>query len=468
MTLGFSDGSNSNWTVKDAEGYYLNDDQMQNSTHVRTIDLSSLAGKTVNSLNFTDEADTAAGSWAIIYEQVSLVSTDGTVFPIYTGQTSSPVSSISSAAGVSGTGSSIDNNRGHAIYPTLTTTYYSADHLGSARMITSGNGYPVWAGVFAPFGREVNPQITMNTYKFTDDEHDSESNLEHTWFRQLSSTEGRWISPDPYSGSMDLGNPQSLNRYAYVNNNPVNATDSTGLICDDCDRGDRAFDLWVSQWGGGGGNCTLNGMSLDCGTAYGFVDSGAAIVCPNGDCSIFQKSFVKSNGAIYNIVAGVNGLVWMHNGEELGSKDLDELGLLSDVAVDARALIDEAKSNLSRRCNNKFGKVIPKYTKQSFFKSLMNTSIKQYPLGTPNIPPHLFGAAAETLVNEVGRPILLLPNFYRLSRTTQSFTLVHEGIHHFTGWTDSQVFQRFSSFGLTQMNNFGTSEITDWIQGGCK
>ena len=60
---------------------------------------------------------------------------------------------------------------------------------------------------------------------FTDDPHDSESNLEHTWFRQLSASEGRWLSPDPYMGSMDIGDPQSLNRYAYVLNNPVNYWD---------------------------------------------------------------------------------------------------------------------------------------------------------------------------------------------------------------------------------------------------
>jgi hypothetical protein len=40
---------------------------------------------------------------------------------------------------------------------------------------------------------------------------------------------GRWMSPDPYMGSMDLNNPQSLNRYTYVGNNPLNWTDPEGL-----------------------------------------------------------------------------------------------------------------------------------------------------------------------------------------------------------------------------------------------
>jgi hypothetical protein len=36
--------------------------------------------------------------------------------------------------------------------------------------------------------------------------------------------------PDPYDGSMDLGNPQSLNRYAYVANEPTNHIDPLGLF----------------------------------------------------------------------------------------------------------------------------------------------------------------------------------------------------------------------------------------------
>ena len=32
------------------------------------------------------------------------------------------------------------------------------------------------------------------------------------------------MSPDPYNGSYDLSNPQSLNRYSYVGNMPVGFT----------------------------------------------------------------------------------------------------------------------------------------------------------------------------------------------------------------------------------------------------
>jgi RHS repeat-associated protein len=58
-------------------------------------------------------------------------------------------------------------------------------------------------------------------------ERDTETGLDPTMFRILSSTQGRWLSPDPLAG--DVTNPQSLNRYAYVLNNPINLTDVLGL-----------------------------------------------------------------------------------------------------------------------------------------------------------------------------------------------------------------------------------------------
>ena len=60
-------------------------------------------------------------------------------------------------------------------------------------------------------------------------EHDGESYSEHATFRQYSSTEGRWMSPDPYDVSYDPSNPQSLNRYSYVLNNPFTLKDPLGL-----------------------------------------------------------------------------------------------------------------------------------------------------------------------------------------------------------------------------------------------
>jgi hypothetical protein len=44
------------------------------------------------------------------------------------------------------------------------------------------------------------------------------------------------MSPDPYDGSYDATNPQSLNRYSYVLNNPLSLFDPLGLT--DCNHGE--------------------------------------------------------------------------------------------------------------------------------------------------------------------------------------------------------------------------------------
>ena len=71
---------------------------------------------------------------------------------------------------------------------------------------------------------------------FSDLERDAESGTEHAQFRNYASAQGRWLSPDQYSGSYDVTNPQSMNRYAYVLNNPMSFTDPSGLGPDDGDN----------------------------------------------------------------------------------------------------------------------------------------------------------------------------------------------------------------------------------------
>ena len=66
--------------------------------------------------------------------------------------------------------------------------------------------------------------------RYTGKERDVESGLDYFKYRMYASNMGRWMSPDP-SGltHADLGNPQSLNLYNYVGNNPLSRTDLDGL-----------------------------------------------------------------------------------------------------------------------------------------------------------------------------------------------------------------------------------------------
>ena len=105
-------------------------------------------------------------------------------------------------------------------------TWYFGDHLGSSRVVWSING--VDNSDYYPFGGErVITSGAGNQYKFTTKERDSESGLDNFGARYNSSSMGRFMSPDPLGGRMI--DPQTLNKYSYVRNNPINFTDPTGL-----------------------------------------------------------------------------------------------------------------------------------------------------------------------------------------------------------------------------------------------
>jgi len=72
------------------------------------------------------------------------------------------------------------------------------------------------------------PQNSRQGYGLT--ETDSATGLDHTWFRKNENRAGRWTSPDPYKGSMSLGSSGSFNRYSYVENQPTNFVDPSGLL----------------------------------------------------------------------------------------------------------------------------------------------------------------------------------------------------------------------------------------------
>ena len=70
----------------------------------------------------------------------------------------------------------------------------------------------------------------MNYPFLTSYERDSETGLDYFLARYLSSTQGRFISPDPLLASGIPGTPQSWNRYTYCINNPLLFVDPDGLI----------------------------------------------------------------------------------------------------------------------------------------------------------------------------------------------------------------------------------------------
>jgi RHS repeat-associated protein len=222
-------GTWTNWSLTDQDGQIINSDTTQNAWHDRVVDLTPIAGQTLQNMFLVGDGQTGVGSWDEYFADMAIIQPDGTVVSIYN-EGSGQTYSVWATNGVTNQAFAMETVS-YPFWPAQSTHYYLGDHLGTARMEFAGGGWPVWSEDFAPFGQEISPQATPNNYKFTGLERDAEgnSNLDHAQFRQYSSAMGRWVSPDPYDGSMDISNPQSLNRYTYVGNEPLNGTDPSGL-----------------------------------------------------------------------------------------------------------------------------------------------------------------------------------------------------------------------------------------------
>ncbi|MBQ4838461.1 FG-GAP-like repeat-containing protein [Pseudoalteromonas luteoviolacea] len=122
-----------------------------------------------------------------------------------------------------------------------TTRYILDDHLGSTHVIADSNGRSVQVMSFDVFGArrdaktwardfsDTSKFTSMITLRgFTGHEQIDEVGLVHMGGRIYDPILGRFLQADPMVQAPE--NIQSLNRYSYVVNNPLNKTDPSGYI----------------------------------------------------------------------------------------------------------------------------------------------------------------------------------------------------------------------------------------------
>ena len=105
--------------------------------------------------------------------------------------------------------------------------YFHKDHLGSSTVMTNASGLSVETSEYLPYGRNRDQSGTsVSDYKFTDQELDTSTGLYNYDARLYDPVVGRFISAD--SIVPDIYNPQDLNRYSYVRDNPLLYIDPDG------------------------------------------------------------------------------------------------------------------------------------------------------------------------------------------------------------------------------------------------
>jgi RHS repeat-associated protein len=233
-----------------------------------------------------------------------------------------------------------------AFYDSGSLHFQHQDWMGTEQARTSYNGSTEGIYTSLPWGDEYSASGSDNDpYHFAQLDRDSESDTHHAQFRQYSSTQGRWMSPDPYNGSYDAGNPQSLNRYSYVLNNPLSMTDPSGqdqVACDDFAI--TCFDGGGGVGGGGGGDTVTIGTVLqsvdvtttplppiDIPTIWNWITAGIPNLPSSGGYSaagsnpapapsegFFHSRFCSAASDLLNLASATNATVGAGAGGSVG------------------------------------------------------------------------------------------------------------------------------------------------------
>jgi RHS repeat-associated protein len=134
-------------------------------------------------------------------------------------------------------------------------SYFVNDRMGSTAFVVDGSGTVQEELTYEPFGSEVSgtSQPDVARYSYTQQERDSESGLMNYGGRMYNPALRRFLQADPWMG--DIRNPQSLNKYSYVMNNPLKYDDPTGEIPVDTvwDAGVTTYDV---------GRMGVNGLQI--------------------------------------------------------------------------------------------------------------------------------------------------------------------------------------------------------------
>jgi RHS repeat-associated protein len=162
-----------------------------------------------------------------------------------------------------------------------TIHFFFTNHLGSTSIVTNSSGGREEDIDYTPYG-SIAYGSSADHYLFNGKERDSETGLDYFGARYYHNNMGKWMTPDwaaapaavPY---VHFEDPQTLNLYGYLRNNPLLKPDLDGHGCPpDCDptmgmkdavygilngnalksAGNKIAGAWNNFWGSHGVNVT--------------------------------------------------------------------------------------------------------------------------------------------------------------------------------------------------------------------
>jgi RHS repeat-associated protein len=148
-------------------------------------------------------------------------------------------------------------------------SWVHADPFTKSQRVTDISGSVINTVELDPFGANTNRSSASPFQPQNFTTYIRDGNGQQDAMARRYSVRGRFSQPDPYGGSYDIGDPQSMNRYAYTKNDPVNRRDPSGLCSYSATyttNPDGSITITSVTWitpcvVNGGGSGTQNGIS---------------------------------------------------------------------------------------------------------------------------------------------------------------------------------------------------------------
>ena len=313
---------------------------------------------------------------------------------------------------------------------TTNRTVVARDRLGSVRAVKTSAELSYLS--YYPYGEErgssADGREKFGTY-FRD-----LAGQDYADQRYYDSRMGRFWTPDAMGlKGVDMKDPGSWNRYAYVGNDPVNFRDVHGR----CRTGPE------DEWD-------------DC----------------SGD---FPNDWRPGRGEAETRDP------W-NPPEETGAGGGRPIDSVTDASARKR-LGDRLPNFKGSNCDKVFGGVIEGYSTSGLTGKVSATEF--YNVNSAGISgltqnqvsgngnsttlgaTLIFGETARTLNDGTDPAVLLGANFFSNSNAVyQGNVLLHELLHAYTGWGDADIFTNFEDYGLRKLNP-GSEDISAWLSTDC-
>ncbi|HSR54087.1 MAG TPA: RHS repeat-associated core domain-containing protein, partial [Acidobacteriota bacterium] len=351
-----------------------------------------------------------------------------------------------------------------AEYSGGTTRFFHLNHLGTPMARTNMSGAQDASWTHYPLGEEwTSSEPSDDQHRFSGHMRDSESGNEYAGARYLSSEGGRWLGVDSVRGASDL--PQTLNRFAYALDDPINFIDRDGnqpvvgqtvctvTVTGEWDGGhfivhgywgscDSYFARERGYGGGGFGGPGAGGHGGRPSNGSGQVD---AHMIRNKQIRKSIEDFLKEHSDCATIVAGFD-TKWQTKVASVQFYDVRSESIWSELALQLVA------HGLQTSKGNPWGGTLGDYFARRP-EGTIATVVTGYRNGQPSTEPLVLLGAR-----------YFDADYLKKHELTKDAIATHEFLHVITGLTDPELAKRLK---LEFKKGEASKAIQRFIQDGC-